>query len=206
MIFEKIKVGCMGVNCYIVGAKDELFLIDPGDHAEQICEVIDKNNYRVKYIILTHCHFDHILAANKVKHLTGAKIVVGLKEAENIANNTVNMTERFSKLPFSLTPDCFVTEQDVLHSGEYTFTVLETPGHTSGSICLYCSEKNILFSGDTLFRCSIGRSDFPTGNQTVLLNSIKKKLLTLPGNTLVYPGHDADTTIEFEKNNNPYIM
>ena len=204
MIFERIKVGCMGVNCYIVGAQDETFVIDPGDHAERICEVISKNNYHVKYIILTHCHFDHILAANKVKNLTGGKIVVGLNETENFADNMVNLTARFTKAPFSLTPDQFVKENDVLLSGKYAFTVLETPGHTSGSICLYCPEENMLFSGDTLFRCSIGRCDFPTGNQKVLLNSIHKKLFALPNNTIVYPGHDADTTIEFEKNNNPY--
>lgn len=205
MIFEKITVGCMGVNCYIVGDQDEIFVIDPGGHPERICKFLSANNYHVKYIVLTHCHFDHILAANEVKQLTGAKIVAGTNEANNIADNMINMTARFVKSPFSLTPDCFVKEHDVLHSGEYTFTVLETPGHTSGSICLYCPEENILFSGDTLFRCSIGRSDFLTGNQATLLDSIRKKLLTLPDNTLVYPGHDADTTIEFEKRNNPYI-
>lgn len=205
MIFEKITVGCMGVNCYIVGDQNEVFVIDPGGHPERICQFLNENNYHVKYIILTHCHFDHILAANEVKQLTGAKIVAGTNEADNIADNMINMTARFVKSPFSLTPDCFVAEHDVLHSGKYTFTVLETPGHTSGSICLYCHEKNILFSGDTLFRCSIGRSDFPTGNQAVLINSIKEKLLTLPDDTIVYPGHDTDTTIEFEKRNNPYI-
>ena len=205
MIFEKLNVGHMGVNCYIVGDCDEVFVIDPGGHPERICNHIKQNNYCVKYIILTHCHFDHILAAEKVKIATGAKLIVGQNEAENLADNTVNMTARFVKTPFALTPDLYVTEGDILYSGKYAFTVIETPGHTSGSICLYCPKENILFSGDTLFRSSVGRSDFPTGNQKDLINSIQEKLFTLPEDTIVYPGHDSETSIEFEKNHNPYI-
>ncbi len=205
MILEKLSVGHMGVNCYIVGDPDEILVIDPGDCAEKIYAYLRDKKYSAKYIVLTHCHFDHILAAEKVRKLTGAKIIAGKNEAENLLDGTINMTSRFYKIPIALKADSYVAEKDEIISGEYRFLVLETPGHTSGGICLYCKEEKTLFSGDTLFRCSVGRSDFATGNHSVLIDSIKTKLLTLPENVLVYPGHDDKTTIGFEKMNNPYI-
>lgn len=205
MIFEKIHVGIMGVNCYITGDKDEVFVIDPGGSADEICAVLKKHGLNAKYIILTHCHFDHILAANEVKKQTGAQIVVCSKEAENLADSNVNMTSRFTRSPTSLSADRLVSENDTLISGAFVFRVIETPGHTSGGMCLYCENEKLLFSGDTLFRGSVGRSDFPTGDQNTLLHSIQTKLLTLPDNVRVYPGHEDDTTIGFEKANNPYL-
>ena len=205
MIFKKIHVGIMGVNCYILGDKNEVFIIDPGGDADEICSVLNENGCTAKYIVLTHCHFDHILAANEVKKQTGAKIVICINEAENLADSSVNMTDRFTRTPISIKADILVSENDTLTSGEFVFRVIETPGHTSGGICLYCPEKKILFSGDTLFRSSIGRSDFPTGNQDTLIKSIQTKLLTLPEDVRVYPGHEDDTTIALEKTNNPYL-
>lgn len=205
MIFEKIHVGIMGVNCYITGDKGEVFVIDPGGSADEICSVLKKHGLNAKYIILTHCHFDHILAANEVKKQTGAQIVVCSKEAENLADSSVNMTSRFTRTPISLSADRLVSENDTLISGAFVFRVIETPGHTSGGMCLYCENERLLFSGDTLFCGSVGRSDFPTGDQNTLLHSIQTKLLTLPDNVRVYPGHEDDTTIGFEKANNPYL-
>ena len=158
-----------------------------------------------KYIILTHCHFDHILAANEVKKQTGATIVVCSKETENLADSNVNMTSRFTRSPTSLSADRLVSENDTLISGTFVYRVIETPGHTSGGMCLYCENEKLLFSGDTLFCGSVGRSDFPTGDQNTLLHSIQTKLLTLPDDVRVYPGHEDDTTIGFEKANNPYL-
>lgn len=205
MIFEKIHAGIMGVNCYITGDKDEVFVIDPGGSADEICSDLKKHGLKAKYIILTHCHFDHILAANEVKKQTGAQIVVCSKEAENLADSSVNMTNRFTRTPISLSADRLVSENDTLISGAFVFRVIETPGHTSGGMCLYCENERLLFSGDTLFCGSVGRSDFPTGDQNTLLHSIQTKLLTLPDNVRVYPGHEDDTTIGFEKANNPYL-
>lgn len=205
MIFKKINVGVMGVNCYITGDKDEVFVIDPGGSADEICAVLKKHGLKAKYIILTHCHFDHILAANEVKKQTGAQIVVCSKEAENLADSNVNMTSRFTRSPTSLSADRLVSENDTLISGTFVYRVIETPGHTSGGMCLYCENEKLLFSGDTLFCGSVGRSDFPTGDQNTLLHSIQTKLLTLPDDVRVYPGHEDDTTIGFEKANNPYL-
>ena len=205
MILEKLSVGHMGVNCYIAGAPDEILIIDPGGHAEKIYTHLLEKKYCAKYIVLTHCHFDHILAAEKIRDLTGAKIIAGKNEAENLLDGAVNMTSRFLKEPVALKADIYVTEKDEIISREYHFSVLETPGHTSGGICLYCREEKTLFSGDTLFHCSVGRSDFATGDYSVLIDSIKTKLLTLPEDVFVYPGHDEKTTIGFEKKNNPYI-
>lgn len=205
MILKKINVGVMGVNCYITGDKDEVFAIDPGGSADEICVVLKKHGLKAKYIILTHCHFDHILAANEVKKQTGAQIVVCSKEAENLADSNVNMTSRFTRTPISLSADRLVSENDTLISGTFVYRVIETPGHTSGGMCLYCENEKLLFSGDTLFCGSVGRSDFPTGDQNTLLHSIQTKLLTLPDDVRVYPGHEDDTTIGFEKANNPYL-
>lgn len=196
----------MGVNCYVAGDKNSVFIIDPGGNAEKICSFLSERSYKAKYIVLTHCHFDHILAAEEVKKRTGAEIVICKKEAGNLADPTVNMTNRFTRTPLSLSADVIVSENDTLSSGEHMFQVIETPGHTSGGMCLYCREEKVLFSGDTLFCGSVGRTDFPTGNQEDLICSIKTKLLTLPEDVRVFPGHEADTTIGFERRHNPYLV
>lgn len=205
MLLEKIEVGVMGVNCYVVGDKNEAIVIDPGASFEKISSYLDKKNIKVKYILLTHCHFDHILAANELKKYTNALIVMSEKENENIKNPSISMTDRFARNFEGLYADTVVSDGDVLKSGEYKFKIIETPGHTSGGICLYCEREKLLFSGDTLFYQSIGRCDFPTGNFDTLISSIKTKLLTLPGDTHVFPGHEAETTIENEINYNPYL-
>ena len=204
MLMKKISVGAMGVNCYIVGAKNESIIIDPGDDADAICSYVEAEGLTVKYILLTHCHFDHILAAQDVKKKTNGLIVACLAEKNNLNNSSINMTGRFTRTPLTLEADIYVSEGDTLTSEEYTFAVLETPGHSSGSMCIYCASEKILFSGDTLFRCSIGRSDFPTGDYNSLISSIKTKLYTLPKSTRVYPGHETETTIEYEITHNPF--
>lgn len=209
MINYKLCVGLLGVNCYITGDEKEAIVIDPGANHDKIFEFLNEKNIKTKYIVLTHCHFDHILSAGALKKLTGALLVVCDKEKENLQDNDINMTGKFSKksaLAESLTPDILVSEGDTITSGEHSFRVIETPGHTSGGMCLYCEKENLLFSGDTLFCESIGRSDFPTGDLKTLLNSIREKLFCLPDNTLVYPGHEAKTTILHEKEHNPYLQ
>lgn len=205
VIIEKINVGIMHVNCYIVGDANEVFVIDPGGSAERILTYLDEHKYRVKYIILTHCHFDHILAVNEIKQKTGAKVVVCRNEIDNLSDNSINMTDKFRGNFRTVNADISVSETDILTSGDFIFNVIETPGHTSGSMCLYCENEKVLFSGDTLFCNSIGRTDFPTGDFASLMKSIKTKLLTLPGDVHVFPGHQMDTTIMYEVKNNPYL-
>lgn len=206
MLLKKMQVGILGVNCYIIGDPEETFIIDPGGDADQICDYVDKQGYKVKYIILTHCHFDHVLGAKDVQTKTGAEIVACASEAENLANCAINMSSRFTRTPITLAADRLVSEGEKLTSGSDTFEVIETPGHTSGGMCLYCQNEKMLISGDTLFCESVGRSDFPTGDQNTLLSSINEKLFVLPDETRVYPGHEQETTIGHEKQFNPFIL
>ena len=205
MLFQKLTVGVMGVNCYILGEPTECMVVDPGGNAEKICAYVEKQGLTVKYIVLTHCHFDHILAVYEVQAKTGATLVACSKERDNLADSSINMTGRFSREPINLQPDLFVSEGDTLTSGEYTFRVIETPGHTSGSMCLYCEQEKLLLSGDTLFAESVGRADLPTGDGKTLIASIETKLFTLPDDTQVFPGHESETTIGHEKKYNPFL-
>lgn len=208
MILFKQNVGALGTNCYIVGDKDEAIVIDPGANAEKIYDLILNNGVTVKYIVLTHCHFDHILATSELQKLTNAKIIISKSEEKNLKSNEINMTGRFmskSEQASKIVPDVLVSENDVIESGKYKFMVIETPGHTSGGICLYEESEKMLFAGDTLFFQSIGRTDFPTGDFNTLIDSIKNKLFLLPDETKVFPGHECETTILNEKQNNPFI-
>lgn len=205
MILEKIRVGIMGVNCYLVGDKDEIFIIDPGSDASKIYAHIQQSGYTVKYIILTHCHFDHILAVEELKEKTGAQVVFCASEKENFADASVNFTDRYARKPVSLCAELLVTDGDILSSGNFQFRIIETPGHTSGGMCLYNESEKTLFSGDTLFCGSVGRCDLPTGNHKTLIESIQEKLMVLPDDVHVYPGHEQETTIGLERVNNPFI-
>lgn len=205
MILEKIRVGIMGVNCYLVGDKDEIFIIDPGSDASKIYAHIQQSGYTVKYIILTHCHFDHILAVEELKEKTGAQVVFCASEKKNFADASVNFTDRYARKPVSLCAELLVADGDILSSGNFQFRIIETPGHTSGGMCLYNESEKTLFSGDTLFCGSVGRCDLPTGNHKTLIESIQEKLMVLPDDVHVYPGHEQETTIGLERVNNPFI-
>lgn len=205
MFLKKIQIGMLGVNCYILGDKDEIIVVDPGAEAEKISDFLLENKLTVKYILLTHCHFEHILAACDVQKNCGGKIVASLKEEQNLLSPAINMTERFARNAVSQKADILLSEGDSLNSGEHCFRIIETPGHTSGSMCLYCEKEKILFSGDTLFYESIGRTDFPTGNFQSLSDSVYTKLYILPDDTTVMPGHGESTTIGHEKTYNLYV-
>ncbi len=205
MILIKQPVGIMGVNCYILGDKSEAIIIDPGSDAEKIIKILDDNEIKAKYIVLTHCHFDHILAAEKIMEKLDVKLIACQSEKENLLDPSVNYTDKYSRNPVSLTADIYVKDGDVVKSGELEFKVIETPGHTSGGMCLYCKGENLLISGDTLFYSSVGRCDLATGNEETLIKSIKEKLFILPDNTVVLPGHGENTSIGFERVNNPFI-
>lgn len=200
MILERITVGNMGENCYLAGDASCLLVIDPGDEAERILHFANEHQYRIAYVVLTHCHYDHIGAVADIIDKTGAKLLIGKNEAENYQNRHVTLCGYFSKMPEMKEPDRLLTEGETIESGPYRFLVMDTPGHTSGSICLLC--EDVLFSGDTLFYKSIGRADLPTGDLRTLIASIRDKLFTLPDMTKVYPGHGECTTIGFEKEHN----
>lgn len=205
MLNIKKTVGLMGVNCYILGDKNEAIVVDPGSNAEEIVSALSDNEITVKYVVLTHCHFDHIMAVEKLIELLGVKLIACQAEKENLLCADINYTNRYSRKPVELTADLYVRNGDVIKSGNFEFEVIETPGHTSGGMCLYCESEKILVSGDTLFRASIGRCDLATGNEIELVNSIKTKLFSLPDEVSVLPGHGENTTIGYEKLNNPFI-
>lgn len=200
MVIDKIVVGDMEENCYLAGDPEALLVIDPGAEAERILAHIHENNYQVSSVVLTHCHFDHVGAAAEIIKATGAELLLGALEKDNYFNSEVSFCGRFAPMPELCRPDRLLAEGEVIRSGNFCFQVLETPGHTGGSICLL-SEKH-LFSGDTLFYRSIGRTDFPTGSLKALVSSVKEKLFTLDDDVKVYPGHGENSEIGYEKEHN----
>lgn len=198
MKIQHITVGALEVNCYFVwdDATKKAMIIDPGDEPDRIMEWVKDLGLKVEYIVLTHAHFDHVGALPELKALTGAKIVVHQDEM-----NTYNSVSKqgimwgFEVAPLPK-PDILVKEGDEIKIGDVALKVIHTPGHTPGCMCLYGS--GALFSGDTLFQGSVGRTDFPGGDSRKLRESFKR-LMALPDDTKVYPGHMGATTIGIEK-------
>ena len=194
MILKRLKVnagGFMGINCYIIQDEEtkETMVIDPGGSYEKIEEMLNVIEAKLKYIVLTHCHGDHIGVAQKVKDNFGGKVLIHRFDEEGLKNPQINLSSHIGIGEVTLEDDARVDDGDILHVGDIEFKVIYTPGHTVGSISLYCEPEKMLFSGDTLFRGSWGRTDLPTSNFEQIINSITKKLMTLPEDTIVYPGH-----------------
>ncbi len=202
MNIEKIVSIDMDQNCYLVyDDKKHGAIIDPGFSSYKILKAIEEKNVDVKYILLTHCHYDHIFSVNKLR---GHKIVLGTLQCDkNIRKSSYNLSDLTGK-PFEIDGlDKIVEDGEEFFVGDIKFTAIKPPGHTDGSVC-FLAEDN-LFSGDTLFLRSVGRWDFPTGSGKTLVRSIKEKLYTLPDNINVFPGHGEKTTIGYEKKFNMYI-
>jgi len=207
---KKIKVitkvlGSVSTNCYFiinVSTKDTI-IIDPADSPVTIESVISENGLKPKAILLTHGHFDHILAAKQIKEEFKIPIIACDKEKNLIENSRLNLSASFGER-VELQVDEYVQDGKILDIAGFSIKVIHTPGHTEGSTCFYFADEDTLISGDTLFCESVGRSDFPTGSSSQLIRSIKEKLLILPEKTIVFPGHGDSTTIEYEKKNNPF--
>lgn len=205
---KTLVVGMVQTNCYIISNSErkEAIVIDPGDDDQKIIQYLESNDLVCKAILLTHGHFDHILASKDLAAAVNAKIYIHEEDAELSRDPNLNASAQISGKAFSLVPDILVKDGEILDLVGQTIRVIHTPGHTSGGACYYFENKDILFSGDTLFRESVGRSDFPTGNGKLLITSIKAKLMILEDITKVYPGHGMPTTIGFERKNNCYIV
>ena len=198
MILKRLKVQTTlgeATNCYIVEDEEtkETMVIDPGGEADKILEMLDILEANVKYIYLTHCHGDHIGAVSEVKSKKGGKILIHRDDAEGLDDENINLSACINMGDIELEPDSRVDDRDLIHVGSLEFRVIHTPGHTKGSTSLYCEKEGLLFSGDTLFR------DLPTSSFVQIIDSITKKLLVLPDETIVYPGHGKSTLIKEEK-------
>lgn len=204
MILKELKIETWvgdATNCYIVQDEEtkETMVIDPAGDVDKIIEMLDILQAKLKYIYLTHCHGDHIGGVQELKQKYGGKIVAHRNAAENLLDHNVNLTSYIGIGEISIEVDSRVDDEDLIHLGELEFRVIHTPGHTSGGSCLYCEKEKLLFSGDTLFRGTWGRTDVPTGNFEDIINSITKKLMILPDETIVYTGHGKSTMIREEK-------
>lgn len=194
MILKRIKVnagGMMGINCYIIQDEEtkETMIIDPGGSFEKIEEMLDVIEAKIKYILLTHCHGDHIGAVEQVKEKYGGKVLIHRFDEEGLKAPSINLSAHIGIGELKIREDARIDDGDTLHVGKLEFIVMHTPGHTKGSICVYCEKEKLLFSGDTLFRGSWGRTDLPTSNIEEIMSSIANKLMKLPEDTIVYPGH-----------------
>lgn len=205
MYFEKIVVGSFGVNCYLLMCEEtkEAIIIDPGAQVELIKRTIDKNKAKVKYIVLTHGHGDHIGAVPELKEMTNAKILVSEDENEMLLSPIYNESARICPQPLKIHADVFVRDNETFEFGKIQAKIFKTPGHTKGGMCILIEDS--LFSGDTLFKASVGRTDLHGGNMQTLVSSITYKLFSLDDETVVYPGHGPKSSIGYEKANNPFI-
>ena len=188
----KVKVGRFDeTNCYIVKDEEtkETMVIDPGGEPEKIEEMLNTLNANLKYIVLTHCHGDHIGAVPYLKNKFNAKILIHRKDEEGLKNQEISLTYYIGIENIVIEDDARLDDGDLIHLGNMEFKIIHTPGHTAGGICIYCEKEKLVFTGDTLFRGSWGRTDLPTGSFEDIINSITKKLMVLPKNTIVYPGH-----------------
>lgn len=206
MKLERLTLKLLSENCYIYHNEENCVLFDPGSDYEHIKEYILSKNLKLSYILLTHCHFDHVGAAADLKEFFNAKIMCHKEDLTTL--KLANKSATYYGLEPVKIPeiDEFLEDNKVIDFFGSPIKVIHTPGHSTGSVCFYIQQDNILISGDTLFLESIGRTDFPTGSFEDIIDSIENKLYTLPDDTVVYPGHGFHTTIGYEKKSNPFVQ
>jgi len=213
LIIKVLEVGPIMANCYILGCEKtkEAAVIDPGDDTDQILLALAEEKLKVKYILNTHGHFDHVGGNRKMKEATGAKIVIHPLDAPMLSHLAAAAASWGMAAEDSPLPDQLAEEGDTLSFGTVTLKVIHTPGHTPGGISFLVSKPGLgneggkIFVGDTLFAGSIGRTDFPGGDFATLISAIKNKLFKLGDDVVVYTGHGPETTIGREKRSNPFV-
>ena len=206
MKINQYVVGEVQTNCYIIINEEtkECLIVDPGAAAKQLASRIQTDNLKPVAVLLTHGHFDHAGAARELAETFGISVYAHEAEKETLENSRINVSWMVGRNE-SYTADIYVNEKETLDLAGFEVQVFHTPGHTKGGCCYYFKEQGVLFSGDTLFAESVGRTDFPGGSMSELVRSIREKLMTLPDDTTVYPGHNDVTTIKTERNYNPYL-
>jgi len=208
MIHEILPVGPLQCNCSIIGDEvtREALVIDPGDDIEDLLAIIAQHKLRVTQIIITHAHIDHVGGAMKLRAATGAPILLNQNDYELLKMLDVQATWVGMASPGKVEVDQTLSQGDTVRAGALAANVIHTPGHTEGSICLYFPLEQKLIAGDTLFAGSIGRTDLPGGSLKKILDSLHEKVLALPDETIVIPGHGPATTIGEERESNPFLV
>ena len=203
---QKCIVGSVSTNCYLLKNKEtgEMLIIDPGDNAGKIEQKILEMQGKPIAILLTHGHFDHILAAEEIRKKYNVPIYADRKEEKTLQDARINLTA-YQGNGYTLKADVYLTDLQVEELAGFSVQMIETPGHTVGSCCYYLKDEDVLFSGDTVFCGSVGRTDFPGSSSAAIVNSLHRLLDALPDETEVYPGHDVSTTIGYEKRYNPFV-
>ncbi len=208
MFVQQLEVGRFSVFAYLIGGENggDALVIDPAGDADDIIALANAKKLTIRSIVNTHAHVDHVMGNEEMKRKTGAKIIVHENDAPLLAHIPRTMLAMFGAKP-SPPADQTVKDGDTIQVGEVSLKVLHTPGHTPGGMCLY--GEGMIFTGDTLFVGGVGRTDLPGGSWQVMLNSIKNRLLTLPDETIVYPGHNygpsPSSTIKTERLQNPFL-
>jgi hydroxyacylglutathione hydrolase len=208
MIHEIIPVGPLQCNCSIIGdgTTHEAMVIDPGDDIDDVLAIVRQHNLQVKQIVVTHAHIDHVGGAMKLRAMTGAPILLNQNDYGLLKMLDVQAAWIGVPAPGKVEIDRSVTTGETVAAGSHTASILHTPGHTEGSICLYFPAVKKLIAGDTLFAGSIGRTDLPGGSTQKIMRSLHETVLALPDETLVVPGHGPFTTIGEERESNPFLV
>jgi hydroxyacylglutathione hydrolase len=208
MIHEILPVGPLQCNCSIIGDENtrEAMVIDPGDDIEDVLAILRRHQLQVKQIVITHAHIDHVGGAMKLRAATGAAILLNENDYALLQMLDIQAQWIGMAAPGKVEIDASLGESDRVTAGGLTADVMHTPGHTEGSICLYFPAEKKLIAGDTLFAGSIGRTDLPGGSFPKILDSLHEKVLALPDDTVVIPGHGSSTTIGEERESNPFLV
>lgn len=203
---EHSVIGMCATNTYYAfnESTGEGFIVDPAGDVPKIIDRVSKYGFRPNAVVVTHGHFDHVLAMQEVCEHYGIKSYIGAGEKEVLSSPDLNLTASFVGNPRTFDADVYLADGEEFSVAGYVIKVIETPGHTPGGVCYYIPDEKILFSGDTLFESSVGRTDFPGGSMSAITRSISEKLMVLPDDTRVLPGHMDETDIGSEKKYNPY--